>query len=177
MALIAATRSLGLIRNLLDISRLEQEETYAREPIRLDVLIMQVLEDYREILQAQNIAVETDLKECPFLGDSEKIFRLLINLIDNAVNYNFATNGTIRIATWTKQKETNLIIANTSHEIPATDLLRLFEQFFRVEKSRSQSFGGSGLGLTIAKRIVELHGGAIEVQNHGGWTTFSVTLL
>jgi signal transduction histidine kinase len=69
-----------------------------------------------------------------------------------------------------------LTIANTSQEILPADLPRLFERFFQVEKSRSQSFGGSGLGLTIAKRIVELHGGSIEVQNRDGWTTFSVTL-
>jgi two-component system, OmpR family, sensor kinase len=165
-----------LIRNLLDISRLEQDEHCAREPVRVDVLIEQVLEDYREILQVQNIAVETDLETCHFSGDSEKILRLLINLIDNATKYNTETNGRIRITARTTKGKLSLTIANTSQEIPPADLQRLFEQFFRVEKSRSQSFGGSGLGLTIAKRIVELHGGSIEVQNRGGWTTFSVAL-
>ena len=165
-----------LIRDLLDISRLEQDETCAREPVRMDVLIEQVLEDYREILQAQNIVVETEIEECHFSGDSEKILRLLINLIDNATNYNTETNGRIRITASRNKGKLDLTIANTSEEIPAADLPRLFDQFFRVEKSRSQSFGGSGLGLTIAKRIVELHSGSIEVQNRNGWTTFSVTL-
>ncbi|MDO9068048.1 MAG: sensor histidine kinase, partial [Deltaproteobacteria bacterium] len=82
----------------------------------------------------------------------------------------------VRITARTNKGKLNLTIANTSQEIPPADLPRLFEQFFRVEKSRSQSFGGSGLGLTIAIRIVELHGGSIEVQNRDGWTTFSVTL-
>jgi signal transduction histidine kinase len=166
-----------LIRNLLDISRLEQDENCVREPVRVDVLIEQVLEDYREILQAQNIVVETDIEECHFSGDSEKILRLLINLIDNATKYNIETNGRVRINAHTNKGKLHLTIANTSQEIPPADLQRLFEQFFRVEKSRSQSFGGSGLGLTIAKRIVELHGGSIEVQNRDGWTTFSVTLV
>jgi two-component system, OmpR family, sensor kinase len=165
-----------LIRDLLDISRLEQDETCAREPVRMDVLIEQVLEDYREILQAQNIVVETEIEECHFFGDSEKILRLLINLIDNATNYNTETNGRIRITASRNKGKLDLTIANTSEEIPVADLPRLFDQFFRVEKSRSQSFGGSGLGLTIAKRIVELHSGSIEVQNRNGWTTFSVTL-
>ena len=166
-----------LIRNLLDISRLEQDENCAREPVRVDVLIEQVLEDYREILQAQNIVVETEIEECHFSGDLEKILRLLINLIDNATKYNTETNGRIRITARRNKGKLNLTIANASEEIPPADLPRLFEQFFRVEKSRSQSFGGSGLGLTIAKRIVELHGGSIEVQNRDGWTTFFVTLL
>ncbi len=165
-----------LVRNLLDISRLEQEETCTREAVPIDSLIAQVLEDYREILQGRNIAVETQMDECHLLGDSEKLLRLLINLIDNAIKYNDAKNGIIRITVCQKHGETNLTIANTSHEIPAADLPRLFEQFYRVEKSRSKSFGGSGLGLTIAKRIVELHGGTITVQYHSGWTTFSVTL-
>ena len=165
-----------LIRNLLDISRLEQDETCARETVRLDVLIEQVLEDYRDILQVQNITVETDIEESHFFGDSEKILRLLINLIDNATKYNTETDGKIRITARTNKGKLNVIIANTSQDIPPEALPRLFEQFFRVEKSRSQSFGGSGLGLTIAKRIVELHGGSIEVQNRDGWTTFSVTL-
>ncbi len=165
-----------LIRNLLDISRLEQDENCSREPVRVDVLIDRVLEDYREILQAQNIVVETGIEECRFSGDLEKILQLLINLIDNATKYNTETNGRIRITARTNKGKLNLTIANTSQDIPPADLPRLFEQFFRVEKSRSQSFGGSGLGLTIAKRIVELHGGSIEVQNRDGWTTFSVTL-
>ncbi len=165
-----------LIRNLLDISRLEQDEHCAREPVRVDVLIEQVLDDYREILQAQNIAVETAIEECHFFGDSEKILRLLINLIDNATKYNTETKSKIRITARTNKGKVHLTIANTSQEISPADLPRLYEQFFRVEKSRSQSFGGSGLGLTIAKRIVELHGGTIEVQNRDGWTTFFVTL-
>ncbi len=165
-----------LIRNLLDISRLEQDENCTREPVRVDVLIDRVLEDYREILQAQNIVVETGVEACQFSGDLEKILRLLINLIDNATKYNTETNGRIKIIARTNKGKLKLTIANTSQEIPPADLQRLFEQFFRVEKSRSQSFGGSGLGLTIAKRIVELHGGSIEVENRDGWTTFSVTL-
>ncbi len=166
-----------LIRNLLDISRLEQDENCDRELVRVDALIEQVLEDYRDILQVQNITVETDIEECHFSGDSEKIIRLLINLIDNATKYNTETNGRVRIIARINKGKLHLTIANTSQEIPPADLPRLFEQFFRVEKSRSQSFGGSGLGLTIVKRIVELHGGSIAVQNRDGWTTFSVTLL
>ena len=165
-----------LVRNLLDISRLEQEETCAREPVRLDVLIHQVLEEYREILQAQNITVETEIEECPLLGDPEKILRLIINLLDNAIKYNKADSGNIRITVRKNNEKTLLAIANTGPEISAADLPRLFDQFFRVEKSRSQAFGGSGLGLTIVHRIIELHDGTVEVQSRNGWTTFTINL-
>lgn len=165
-----------LVRNLLEISRLEQEETCAREPIGLDRLIGRVLDDYREILQAKNIAAETDIAAPSLIGDPEKILRLLINLVDNAIKYNSAGQGSIRVATRKSDGLVILTIANTGPEIPARDLPKIFDQFYRVEKSRSQTYGGSGLGLTICRRIVELHGGSIEVKSGGGWTTCTVIL-
>ena len=165
-----------LVRNLLEISRLEQEETCAREPIGLDMLIGRVLDDYREILQAKNITVETAIEAPSLIGDPEKILRLLINLIDNAIKYNSATEGAIRVTTSRSDGQVILTIANTGPEIPAQDLPKIFDQFYRVEKSRSQTFGGSGLGLTISRRIVELHGGSIEMKSRGGWTTCTVIL-
>ncbi len=165
-----------LVRNLLEISRLEQTETCAREHIRLDELIAQVIGDYQEILEAKDITVVTEIAETSLVGDHEKILRLLINLIDNAMKYNAQENGSIRIATSKSQGRIHLTIANTGPEIPVADLPRIFDQFYRVEKSRAQTFGGAGLGLTIVRRIVELHGGSIEVKSSGGWTTFSIIL-
>ncbi len=165
-----------LVRNLLDISRLEQEETCIHQPARVDALINQVLEEYKEVLQSRNITVETDIEACPLSCDAEMILRLLINLIDNAIKYNVTAGGHIKITARPSPGETRLTIANTSHEIPAADLPRLFDQFFRVEKSRSLSFGGSGLGLTIARRIVELHRGSIAVSSQNGWTTCTINL-
>lgn len=165
-----------LVRNLLDISRLEQGETCNREPVKISALISQVIEDYKEILQTRSTVIETDIEECVVMGDSEKLLRLIINLVDNAVKYTDAENGTIRITVRKNQAATVLKIANTGTDISAADLPYLFDQFFRVEKSRSQAYGGSGLGLTIAKRIVELHGGTIEVESLNGWITFTVVL-
>jgi two-component system, OmpR family, sensor kinase len=165
-----------LVRNLLDISRLEQEETCVHEPVRLDMLIYQVLDDYSEILKAQNIAVKTEIEECLVSGDQEKILRLLINLIDNAIKYNDEANGAIRMRTGKRQEYIVMTIANTGPEIPAEILPRIFDQFYRFEKSRSSAFRGSGLGLTIAHKIVELHEGSIDVKSHNHWTTFSIIL-
>jgi signal transduction histidine kinase len=165
-----------LVRNLLDISRLEQEESCTHRPVKLDLLIYQVLEDYSELVKAQNITVETDIEACIVSGDPEKILRLLINLLDNAIKYNHAVDGIIRVTTRMSHGRIMMTIANTGPEIPAEDLPHIFEQFYRFEKSRSLSFGGSGLGLTIAQKIVALHDGAIEVQSKDGWTIFTIVL-
>jgi len=170
-------RRLGkLVRNLLEISRLEQEETCIREPINLGVFIGQVIDDYKEILEGKNITVVTEISEPSFTGDPEKILRLFINLIDNAIKYNSDGSGAIRIATSRAQGKLNITIANTGPEIPREDLLKIFDQFYRVEKSRSQAFGGAGLGLTIVRRIVELHGGNIEMRSSDGWTTCNIIM-
>ncbi len=165
-----------LVRNLLDISRLEQDEACLREPVRLHELIEQVLEEYKEILQAKNISIQAEFEEILLMADPEKILRLIINLIDNAIKYNYAENGNIRVTTKRSQGQTVMTITNSGPEIPADDLPRIFEQFYRVEKSRSLAFGGSGLGLTIAQKIIELHGGTVEVESHDGLTTFTTTL-
>jgi signal transduction histidine kinase len=155
-----------LIRNLLDISRLEQEKICLSEPVKLEELIGQVLENFKELLIARNIRVQTDLSEITLLADPEKILRLIINLIDNAIKYNYAEDGMILVTTEKVQDQAVVVIANTSQDIPVEDLPRIFDQFYRVEKSRSQSFGGPGLGLTIAQKIVELHDGAIMAKSH-----------
>jgi len=165
-----------LVRNLLEISRLEKEDICAHEPVRIDELIAQVLNDYEEILLAKNITVETNIEVPSISGDPEKLLRLLINLIDNAIKYNSEESGIIKIATSRVQGWLNLTISNTGPEIPGDDLPRIFDQFYRVEKSRSQAFGGAGLGLTIVRRIVELHEGSIEMKSRDGWTTCSITL-
>ncbi len=165
-----------LVRNLLEISRLEQNETCAHEPINLYQMTSQVLDDFREILQARDITVTCEMAESSLRGDPEKLLRLLINLIDNAIKYNVGKNGEIRISFRKTRDQLHLTIANTGPEIPAADLPRILDQFYRVEKSRSQLFGGVGLGLTIVRRIIDLHGGSIAITSSGGWTSCNIVL-
>lgn len=165
-----------LVRDLLAISRLEQEEVCRRETVDLDLLVRQVIDDYHDMLQARRITLDIDTSAGMIKGDSEKLLRLLINLVDNAIKYNQAKDGRINIVTGKTKDRAVLSISNTGTEIPAGDLPHVFDQFYRVEKSRSQTYGGSGLGLTIVKRIVELHGGSINVTGSNGWTTFTISL-
>ncbi|EKD40601.1 MAG: signal transduction histidine kinase [uncultured bacterium] len=100
-----------LVRNLLEISRLEKEDICAHEPIRINELVAQVVDDYREILLARNITVETDLTAPLISGDPEKMLRLIINLIDNAIKYNSKGSGIIRIVTRRDQGQFTITIA------------------------------------------------------------------
>jgi signal transduction histidine kinase len=166
-----------LIRNLLDLSRLEQQESLHLETLDLAGLIKMVLEDYRDMLAATQIKVSTDFPgNLPLQGDPEKLQRLLINLIDNAIRYNKSRDGLINISVQHANGFLCLKLANTGQVIPPEDMERVFDQFYRVEKSRSAVHGGSGLGLTIARKIVELHNGTISISSKDGWTEVTVAL-
>ncbi|MCK9296215.1 MAG: ATP-binding protein [Desulfobulbaceae bacterium] len=171
-------RMTRLIRNLLDLSRLEQQTALAREQVNLAELAELVLEDYREVLAASLISLETDFEaELYVQGDQEKLRRLLINLVDNAIRYNQETGGRLRLEGQKDLHAVRLMVSNTGPHVVQEDISRIFEQFYRVEKSRSTQFGGSGLGLAIAKRIAELHGGEIcFTSREDGWNTITVKL-
>lgn len=175
--LFTLRRMSKLIRNLLDLSRLEQQETLTIGSVDMGGLMTLVLEDYRDMLLAGNISVAVDLpRDLLMAGDAEKLQRLLINLLDNAIRYNDAENGRIQIKAMQDEGHILLTVANTGQTIPPADNERVFEQFYRVEKSRSVFHGGSGLGLTIARKIVDLHGGVISIAGQDGWTTVTVRL-
>lgn len=173
--LITLRRLSKLVRNLLEISRLVQHETLHSETINLTDLIGHVLDEFKDILQSKKIVLEKSLSPIVFIGDAEKILQMVINLVDNAIKYNRPEKGRIWVATQKTKECIRLTIVNTGPVIPEEDLQKVFEQFFRVEKSRALAFGGSGLGLTIVKHIVELHHGAISVTSSSeGITQFTV---
>ncbi len=155
-----------LVKNLLDLSRMEQQETLYTDQVVLDDLINRVLDDYEDVIAEKQIQVFSRMDEsCLIQGDHEKLFRLFVNLIDNAIRYNLPARGTININMKRAKEQVRITILNSGAQIPGQDIPHLFEQFYRVEKSRSQALGGSGLGLAIAKKIVTLHNGTIEISN------------
>lgn len=167
MRQLATTRRMShLVKNLLDLSRLEQQETLTRKQVDVTALANRIFEDYKEMLAAKTVSTRINLENnLRVQGDPEKLFRLLINLVDNAIRYNLEKKGTI-IATGRRTNgNIRLEISNTGRPIPREDLELVFEQFYRVEKSRSLTHGGSGLGLAIAKKIVDLHDGSIAITN------------
>jgi len=155
-----------LVKNLLDLSRMEQQEQLNTQKTDLSELLNRVFDDYADVLEEKQIQVHKMIDApCLIMGDPEKIFRLFVNLIDNAIRYNLSEKGIIKIDLTQSRTMARIEILNAGPKIPDPDLPRLFEQFYRVEKSRSQALGGSGLGLAIAKKIVSLHNGTIIMRN------------
>ncbi len=167
-----------LVKNLLDISILEMQHSITLEDVFLSDLVNFVIEEYKEFFVAKNIHLEIDIQNnIVVVGDKDKLQRCLINLMDNALKYN-QRRGKIKVTLHEQENDSIwLSIFNTGPGIPKEDLKRVFEQFYRVEKSRSIQYGGSGLGLCIVKKIIELHGGNIYLESkQGSWTRVHIIL-
>jgi hypothetical protein len=110
------------------------------------------------------------------MGDEEKLKRAFSNILDNAIKYNF-DGGKIEISAGPCDAGWSVTVANTGACVSEDDIPRIFDQFYRVEKSRSTDHGGSGLGLAIVKRVVELHGGTVDFESQQkGWSKITVLL-
>jgi two-component system, OmpR family, sensor kinase len=166
-----------LVKNLLDLSALELKECFDLKEIDLAELLKSVLSDYEVVFSAKKIDVQADVPpKINVKGDWENLQRAVINLVDNAVKYNHE-GGKIKLKVTVKNKGVHMSLFNTGTGIPAADLDRVFVQFYRVEKSRSAEYGGSGLGLSIVKRIIELHGGRIDLESEpSAWTRVNIFL-
>ncbi len=167
-----------LVKNLLDLSKLELQQSYNPRLFNGAELIQEVLEDFDTSIELAQIKLNTECAEQLMTqADRDMIRRVLINLIDNAIKYNLEDHGEIRIKAGIDDQDVHILLANTGPGIPEKDLERVFEQFYRVDKSRSTAHGGSGLGLTIVKKIVSLHGGTINIlSKEGGWTQVRIIL-
>ena len=141
-------------------------------------LIKQAVTPWQPKVAAKEISLSLDLPDNPPLVniDWQRVNQVLHNLLENAVAYT-RKGGTINVAAITQGDWVEVSVSDTGEGIPAEDLPHIFERFYRVDKSRARATGGSGLGLTIAKRLVEAHGGTITVQSElGKGSRFSFTL-
>ncbi|MCG6930744.1 MAG: HAMP domain-containing histidine kinase [Desulfofustis sp.] len=176
-ALLETTQRIQrLVLDLLDLSRMEQQDTVRREPFDLTVLIKDVLDDYDDIISARTIAVTIPAETFMVSADREKIRRMFINLIDNAVKYNRPRHGSITVNAERQDERLSITVINTGKTIPEELIPLIFDQFVRAEKSRSQEYGGTGLGLTIVRKIAELHGGSVHARSDSAGTAITVIL-
>jgi two-component system OmpR family sensor kinase len=166
-----------LVKNLLELSVLELKGSLTPEEFSLNDLVQSVLEDFSLILTEGEIRLKTRLPEnLKMIGDKDKIRRMLINLLDNAIKYN-VEYGEIKLELTEKEDFVFMSLFNTGPGIPKDEREKVFEQFYRVEKSRSLQHGGAGLGLAIVKQIVRLHHGKVSLESEpGAWTRIDVTL-
>jgi len=141
-------------------------------------LINQAVAAVRAQAEAKGVSVTTDLPdELPLVNiDSHRISQVLRNLLENAVAHT-AQGDSITVTAEQRDNRVEVAVTDTGGGIPAEDLPYIFERLYRVDKSRARATGGSGLGLTIAKRLVEAHGGRIEVQSElGKGSRFTFTI-
>lgn len=161
-----------MVKTLLDMSELQ---TIARdETIDLDALIEEVLVDLEPLAQEKNITLTNQCNEVKLLGSDILIYRLVYNLVENGIKYN-RIDGSVTVKAFTKDQHIYLTVADTGNGIPKDLRERVFEPFFRLDKSRSRELGGVGLGLALLHEIVRVHDGTIQVKdNPTGGTIFEV---
>lgn len=166
-----------LVKALLDLSALDLERTVEVEEIDLHALVEDIQSELFPLLEAKKIKLHNALpKHLCLNADEGKMRRMLINLLDNAIKYNWE-GGEIIVEGGEAEGEVSLTLSNTGPGVPNNELDKVFEQFYRVEKSRSQQHGGAGLGLSLVRQIVALHGGRVTMENEqGAWTKVHVVL-
>ena len=161
-----------MVKTLLDMSELQ---TVGRdEKIILNDLVDEVLEDLEPLAQEKNIKLIGKCKNITMIGSDILIYRLVYNLVENAIKYNHS-DGQVTVNAYKKQKHIYLSVEDTGSGIPKELRERVFEPFFRVDKSRSRELGGVGLGLALVHEIVRVHDGSISIKsNPAGGTIFEV---
>ena len=163
-----------MVKTLLDMSELQ---TVGRDDeIILDALVDEVLEDLEPLAEGKNIRLIGKCKDITMVGSDILIYRLVYNLVENAIKYNHS-GGQVTVTADRKEKHVYLSVKDTGAGIPEELKERVFEPFFRVDKSRSRELGGVGLGLALVREIVRVHDGSITVKaNPSGGTIFEVVL-
>ncbi|MDE7323517.1 MAG: HAMP domain-containing histidine kinase [Lachnospiraceae bacterium] len=177
IALDKAERLEALINEFFDITRFNLTTlTLDRERIHLSRMLEQLASEFHPILAERDLSWKLEIApDIALVGDADKLARALDNLIRNAVSYSYA--GTeILLYAQTEADRVKVMIQNQGKTIPPDKLEHIFEQFYRVDASRSSATGGAGLGLAIAKEIVELHEGTITAASANERTIFIVTL-
>ena len=161
-----------MVKTLLDMSELQ---TVGRDDeIILDALVDEVLEDLEPLAETKNIRLIGKCKDITMVGSDILIYRLVYNLVENAIKYNHF-GGQVTVTAYRSGKNICLSVEDTGSGIPAELKERIFEPFFRVDKSRSRQLGGVGLGLALVREIVRVHDGRITVQSSpSGGTIFEV---
>ncbi|HEV2825452.1 MAG TPA: ATP-binding protein [Actinomycetota bacterium] len=165
-----------LARDLLDLSRVERG-TLDVEPVDLVGLAKEVPGGYSDLAEERRIRLHTELQPLVSVrGDRAQLGLLLSNLLDNALRHTSA-KGTVCVRLEGTERSATIQVIDTGEGIPASELPRVFERFYRVDKARARQTGGTGLGLAIVRHVAEAHGGTVRVDSElGQGSTFTVTL-
>ena len=163
-----------MVKTLLDMSELQS--VGRDDKIILDAIVEEVLADLEPLAVEKNIKLIGKCEDATMIGSDILIYRLVYNLVENAIKYNHPL-GQVTVTAYQRNKHVYLSVEDTGSGIPKELRERVFEPFFRVDKSRSRELGGVGLGLALVREIVRVHDGSITVRsNPSGGTVFDVIL-
>ena len=177
IALNKAQRLEDLINELFDITRFSLSKlTLEPERIGLSRMLEQITSEFIPILAEKELVFHTEIEpNIEIVCDPNKLERVFDNLIRNAVSYSTRKTA-VFLSLRRIEDAVEIIVQNKGKTIPEEKLERIFEQFFRIDTSRASATGGAGLGLAIAREIVELHGGKIQARSEEETVTFTITI-
>ena len=159
-----------IVSDLLLLSEMESPDRILnRTPLHLQALISSAIETLRPLAQSKHLTLQMEIPAPipPISGDGQKIHQVLVNLLSNAISYT-QEGGHIAVEVQPANGGVDVSVTDNGIGIPPEHLSRIFERFYRVDKSRSREEGGTGLGLSIVKHIVEAHGGWVNVESKPG---------
>ncbi len=172
-----AQRMIRLVEDIIKLSRLDEgADDRKREAVDLYALTQQTVECLLPVAQMSDVTITLEGEPAEVFGIPELLQGIVYNLCDNAIKYN-RPGGTVAVSVTHEAQNVRLTVADTGIGIPAEHQKRIFERFYRVDKSHSKEIGGTGLGLSIVKHAVRLHGASIELHSEPGkGTTVTVTV-
>ena len=177
IALDKAQRLQELLGEFFDISKMDLDsEAGEKGPIQLSMLLEQLADEFYPLFAEKRLTCSPQIQpHLVVLGDPDKLARVFDNVLRNAVSYS-TPGGQVDILAQAQGRSAEITIRNQGLEIPEGELSNIFEKFYRLDAARSSRTGGAGLGLAIAKEIVELHGGSIRCESNGKLTSFLISL-
>lgn len=157
----------SLVDDLISISKFETGLKMSKRYFGISNTITKTIDELKALAENKRVSLEFDpsiANGVTVFGDEERIKQVLVNLIDNAIKYT-SIEGYVKVTLEVKEKEVSVNIQDNGIGIPQKDQPRIFERFYRVDKARSRDAGGSGLGLSIVKHILEAHSSSIKVES------------
>ena len=177
IALRKALRLEDLINEFFDITRMDFRILGGNgEPIQLSILLEQLVDEFYPAFAGKDLTCRTDIaSRLVVRGDPDKLARVFDNVLRNAVSYS-VSGGQVDLEARVDGESVEIAVRNEGLEIPEKELTNIFQKFYRLAQARSTRTGGAGLGLAIAKEIVESHGGNIRCESNGRLTSFVISL-
>ena len=171
-----SARLLSLIDDIIRLSQLDENQKMEEDKLNLTDTVQEVFDSLHKSAEKHHVTIHLNTKDAYVYANNRLLYEIAYNLLDNAIRYNHDP-GSVTIETYNKNQVSYLVVSDTGIGVPKEAQARIFERFYRVDKSHSRSTGGTGLGLSIVKHAIAICGGKVEIQSiEGEGTTFIVSI-